>query len=211
MSHFSEGDWVDFVRGLLPMSRDSELRSHIDQQCPECVEALAFWKLLFASVTREAQHEPPEHVLQAAERLYARHKPWRWLTASARWAELVFNSLQQPSPAFVRGQISSDRHLVYKAEPFTIDVTLTADVATNSLLMLGQILSSQNPDQSTNEVHVLVLSGENLIAKTIATESGEFELRCDANADLSLFISIRGERVIGLSLRESTNGEATVR
>jgi hypothetical protein len=54
-----------------------------------------------------------------------------------------------------------------------------------------------------------VLGGEDMIAKTIAAENGEFELRCDEHPHLSLFISIRGERAIGLSLRDSTNAEAT--
>jgi hypothetical protein len=205
MSHFSEGDWVDLVHELLPVSRASEVRLHIDQQCPECLESLAFWEGLDASLAKESWREPPEDVLRTVERLYAVRKPWQWLRASARWAELVFNSFQQPSLAFVRGSASLDRHLVYNAEPFVIDVTVITDVAGNGLLMLGQVLNSQNPSYDNNEIHVLVLNGEDLVAKSVATESGEFELRCDARADLTLFISIRGEREIALALDESIN------
>jgi hypothetical protein len=186
------------------------VRLHIEQRCPECLEALAFWELLAVSVPQEPRHEPPERVLEAVEQLYTLHRPWRWLTAAARWAEIVFNSFQQPSLAFVRGSVSSDRHLLYKADPFIIDIKLTVDTARNGLLLLGQILNFQNSDQSMNDIHLLVLSGDDLITKTIAAENGEFELRCDAHPDLSLFISIRGERAIGLSLRDSMNAEATI-
>jgi hypothetical protein len=210
MSHFSEGDWVDFIHALLPVPRDSEIQLHIDEHCPECLEALAFWERVDGSLAQEWRYEPAEHILRAAERLYAVHKPWRWLKASVRWAELAFNSFQQPSLAFVRGPALSDRHLVYKAEPFIIDVTFSTDPARNSLLIIGQILNSQEPSQGTNEIHVLVLNGEELVAKSVATDNGEFEIRCDAHADLSLFISIRGEREIGLALHESMNREGSI-
>jgi hypothetical protein len=58
MSHFSEGDWVDLVHELLPVSRASEVRLHIDQQCPECLESLAFWEGLDASLAKESWREP---------------------------------------------------------------------------------------------------------------------------------------------------------
>ncbi len=207
MSHFLPSEWVDSVRGLLPPGRTVELQSHLDQRCPDCVEALGFWSRLAELLARESTYRPPGHLLRAVENLYIQQKPGRWLRAAARWAELVFDSFQQPSMAFVRGLARSDRHLVYEAAPFVIDVTLKTDAKQNSMSMVGQILRSENSDQGTSEVHVVLLSGEELIAKTVASENGEFALECDAHPNLNLFISIRGDRAIGISLCDSMNGQ----
>ncbi len=207
MSHFSASDWVDSVRGLLPPSQNLTLQSHLDRRCAECLKSFEFWTQLAGCLTQERRYRAPEVLLEAIERLYTREKPWRWVRATARWAELVFDSIRQPSPVFVRGGADQDRHLIYEAEPFVIDVTLKTDKNLNSLSMVGQILKSENPGESESEVHVVLLSGPDLIAKTVASKSGEFALECEAHDDLSLFISVRGERAIGLSLCESPNGE----
>jgi hypothetical protein len=206
--HFPDSEWIDFVHNLLSVTRASEMRAHVDEGCPECVGSLGLWKFVDQYSVAAAQCQPPERLLRAVEGLYSDYDPWRWVRESARWAQRVFDSLQQPSITFVRGPIRGDRHLVYEADPFTIDVTMRADPAQNSLLMLGQVLNSHHPEQAPQDVHVMVLSGEKLIAKTVAAGSGEFEVRCDAQPDLSLFISIRGERAIGLSLSESETAAA---
>ena len=131
-----------------------------------------------------------------------------WLRASADWASTVFDSLWQPLPAGIRGSMTDVRHLVYDAEPYVIDVTVRADPVQASLSLLGQIMNARTSGQSSGEeTHVVLLSGEQILAKTVAASSGEFELLCEMCSDLSLFISVRGARAIALSLADS--GKAT--
>lgn len=206
MNHFSDGSWIDFVNGVLLPPQESELQSHLDRACEECLNDFAAWILVHESLSR-TEYQPPEHLLLSVERLFAPAKPWRWLNEVARWAELTFDTFQQRSPVFVRGVQPGDRHLVYEAEPFVIDVTVKTETDLSDVLIAGQILNTTASDQAANEAYVLVLTGNELVARAVANENGEFELRCERQDELNLFISIRGERAIGLSLNDSSTVE----
>ena len=99
-------------------------------------------------------------------------------------------------PAFVRGSASPSRRLVHEAEPFVIDLRLES--VRDRLYLIGQILNSEKPDQAMYGVDILLLEGEDLVARTKASSSGEFELQCDHDRALRLFINIRGHRAIGI-------------
>jgi hypothetical protein len=202
--HFSAGDWVDSVRGLLPEQRSSELQKHLDRGCLECVQSLAFWSELAELLAREPRYEPPGYLLRAAEQAYAGHRPWQWLRAGARWAEQLFDSFHQPLVAPVRGSAPalSDRRLVHEAKPFIIDVTMRTDLRQSVVRLMGQILNVENPVGGSSAAEVVLLNRDDLVAKTAATDNGEFELECESQPNLSLFISIRGEQAIGIRLPE---------
>ncbi len=139
---------------------------------------------------------PPGQAAQDVLAGYSVLKPWRWLTEIARRTELIFDSFRQPMPAFVRGSASPSRRLVHEAEPFVIDLRLES--VRDRLYLIGQILNSEKPDQAMYGVDILLLEGEDLVARTKASSSGEFELQCDHDRALRLFINIRGHRAIGI-------------
>ena len=192
-----------FVRGLLPMETETELRAHLDRGCTECVSAMAFWKKVEEFFTKDDSYRPPLQVLQDADSLFLPQRPWRWLISVAQWAERVFDSSRQPIPAFVRGSAPSGRHLIHEAKPFVIDLKIEPDLVKNRLSLVGQILDSENPESIPPGIDVVLLSGEDLVAKTTATQSGEFALQCEQCENLRLFINIRGDRAIGVALSEN--------
>jgi hypothetical protein len=204
MSHFSPADWVDFTRGLLPQAESTALESHLDRNCEECLKSKSVWRAVLEHLSQEVRYRPPDHALREVQAAYFVHKPWRWLVEIARRAELVFDSFRQPAPAFVRNSTSSSRRLVHEAEPFVID--LRVETVRDRLFLIGQILNSENPEQTMYGVDILLLDGEDLVAKTKASSSGEFEVQCerDHDRDLRLFINIRGHRAIGIAIPEET-------
>ncbi len=208
--HFLDSEWVDFIHDLLPLSRKRELYSHIDGDCSECRRSVEFWRSLKQSLNGQPDPQAPAPLILAAQQIFRSRSPWAWLRASAEWAKQLFDSMQQPAlAAGVRGSLSDVRHLIYEAEPYVIDVTVKSDPAQTGLWLLGQVLNGRTSGEvSEEEIHVVLLSGEDLVAKTVATSSGEFELACEMCSDLSLFISVRGERAIGISLADS--GKAAV-
>ncbi len=196
MSHFSEADWVDFVRGLLPQTEAGALESHLHNNCEECLQSAKLWRTVLQYSAQEAQYVPPGQAVHDVLAAYSVLKPWRWLIEIARRTELIFDSFRQPMPAFVRGSASPSRRLVHEAEPFVIDLRLES--VRDRLYLIGQILNSEKPDQAMYGVDVLLLEGEDLVARTKASSSGEFELQCDHDRPLRLFINIRGHRAIGI-------------
>lgn len=203
MTHFSPAEWVDFARGLLPPTEAAAIEAHLSNRCEECLKSMSVWKAVLESLSEEQRYVPPDEVVQQVLAAYAVHKPWGWLHAVARNAKLVFDSLSQPVPAFVRSSTSSSRRLVHEAEPFVIDLRL--ENVRENLFLIGQILNSERPTEGLYGVDILLVDGEDLVARTKASTSGEFEVQCDRHRirDLRLFINIRGHRAIGITIPDA--------
>jgi hypothetical protein len=200
MPHFSSKDWFDFARGLLDSLRQHLMQDHLDQGCAECRNELQMWRNVVQCASHELGFRPPEEAVRAAKAAFiAERPPWAWLTQMAQMARLVFDSLQSPSTATVRGPWSV-RQLVHEAEPFVIDLRLESDPARRRISLAGQVLNSKDPEQRMEGVDVVLLSGDHLVAKTLANDSGEFDLGFSTDEQLRLFINIRGRRAIGIVL-----------
>lgn len=203
MSHFSEADWVDFARGLLPQPEVAALESHFRNGCEECRHAMTLWRTVLEYLSQETQYVPPDQTVRDVQAAYPRLKPWRWLIEIAQRTELVFDSFSQPTPAFVRGSAAPSRRLIHEAEPFVIDLRLES--VRDRLYLIGQILNSEKPEQAMYGIDILLLRGEDLVARTKASSSGEFELQCDRDRALRLFVNIRGHRAIGIVVTDDEN------
>jgi hypothetical protein len=200
MSHFSEADWVDFVRGLLPPARTAEIRSQLHRRCPECIAALTLWTRVARFFSQEVNYSPPASVLKEAEHGYTMQKPWKPVLGAANWAERIFDSFRQPAVAFVRGARTMTRHFIYEAKPFVIDLKAEPDPIRNRLALVGQILDAEGRDFIPHEIDVVLLCGEDVVAKTRANRDGEFALDCECRDSLQLFVDVRGDRAIGVAL-----------
>lgn len=205
MSHFSDGDWVDFTRGLVPEPENAEIRSHLERECPECLESIAFWNGVLESLSPDESFRVPSHVLSRIIAEYTLQKPWRWLAEAARWAELVFDSFSQAQLAPVRGSGPNlapvSRQLIHELEPFVVDLRLELHPGRGSLWVIGQILNSQEPSDAMPSIRLILLDGDDLVVgTTTAGSSGEFEFQCGITSNLRLFINISGQRAIGIAI-----------
>lgn len=176
------------------------MQVHLEQGCAECVKASETWRLVLDVAAREEQYRPDEAAVRVVKAAYIPEKPWTWLREAAEAARLVFDSLHQPAPAMLRGSQPVTRQLVHEAEPFVIDLRLESDPARKRIFLMGQILNSENPEEPTTDVDVVLLSGEKLIRRAAVNSSGEFDLELGADPNLHLFINIRGQRAIGIAL-----------
>ena len=198
MSHFSPSQWIDFTHGLLTQQDTAVLQSHLDNNCEECLKSLIVWRSVSECLSREVQYTPPDQVLRKVKSAYAVHKPWKWLVEVAQRAQVVFDSFGQPAPAFVRSSTSASRRLVHEAPPFVIDLRL--ETVRDRLFLIGQILNSEYPDDIPPGIDILLLEGEDLVARTKANKSGEFELQCSRDRSLRLFINVRDHRAIAITV-----------
>src|SRR5437762_1589508 len=97
MNHFSDHQWIDFLRGVAEPGAAAAMQQHVDDGCAPCLETYTAWRRFGKTPSG----------------------PW-W--AATRSATLVFDTLARPLPAGVRGAAADPRHLLYEAPPFTIDL-----------------------------------------------------------------------------------------
>ena len=105
-------------------------------------------------------------------------------------------------PHGVESCSSSNRRLIYRAEPFVIDLRLDSEPTGKRISLMGQVLTSSDPNKDMTQVEAILLRGGELLARTKADASGNFSFRFEDGQDLQLFINIQGNRAIGIVLPE---------
>lgn len=200
MDHFAPDEWIAYDRGALSLEKAAPLRQHLDTGCENCRLALNIWRRVTELASHEASYQPPAAIVHAVETAYRAPAAGGWLAEIATFASLVFDSFKQPSFASVRASASSSRQLLHESEPFTIDLRLESDPAHKRIYLIGQILNAKNPDEESSGIDVILLKGTDLVKRTLANASGEFDLDFGSEGDMQLFINIRGRRAIGIVL-----------
>lgn len=202
MSHFSAAGWFDFARGALSQEEKTPMQHHLDEGCGQCFKVLDIWQTVLKTVRREPGYRPSESAVRCAKAQYVAQARWTWLPQIARMARLTFDTSHHLAAA-VRSSMPSSRQFLYKAEPFVIDLRVESEPAQKRVWLMGQVLNSKKPDMKIDDVDVVLLSGERLLAKTTSNPAGEFEFEFDDGKALQLFINIRGRRAIGIVLPDS--------
>src|SRR5690348_7047352 len=68
--------------------------------------------------------------------------------------EVLFDSFLQPGSAGLRSGIMGLRQMLYRADPYQIDLQLEADREHNSLIVAGQLLDVSHPEMACLSVQV---------------------------------------------------------
>ena len=99
------------------------------------------------------------------------------------------------------------RQLQYRSGSLLIDIDLTKEShgAEGPILLMGQILNAENPDQQVKDLRVFLLRGKRVKAQTTPSPLGEFRFELDDGKNWKLSFEIEGQEVIPISLPELTS------
>src|SRR5215475_4095673 len=86
-------------------------------------------------------------------------------------AELLFDSFLQPASAGVRSGSIGLRQMLYRADPYQIDLQLEADREHNRLIVTGQLLDVSRPEMACLSVPVTL---SNLRGNAVNTTTNQF-------------------------------------
>jgi hypothetical protein len=187
--HFTEEDWVDFVREQAPPARRAALQQHLDGGCPRCTRTVRVWRDVLGAAQQESASRPPDALVRQIRGTFALRRPPRLRETVAARVALVFDSLLQPSRAGVRSAGPSPRHLLYKAGRYTIKLRVEPTEA-ERMTIAGQILDDHQPPAAVQDIAVLVLRGGKTLDRTLTNQLGEFVLEPDAAGNLRLCVGV---------------------
>lgn len=185
MKHFSEAQWVDFVRNLTLPKAKMAMQQHIDSGCNQCADTLRTWQGVLSIAAGESVLAPPAHAVHIVKSQFAAIRP----TASSG-VRLVFDSLLQPLTAGTRGSIAA-RQFLYETDEYYIDLRLEPQ-AEDRACLVGQVLNRFGADRAVRSVPIRLQDGKLPVAHTSTNEFGEFQLEFEAGNSLCISIS-RGE------------------
>lgn len=115
--------------------------------------------------------------------------------------ELLFDSFCQPTSAGMRwgatGGAMAIRQMLYRADPYQIDLHLEADREHNRLIVAGQLLDVSHPDRVCLSVQVTLSNLRGKTVNTATNQFGEFRGELENSGDLELsFLGESGTRIV---------------
>ena len=203
MKHFSTEEWIDFVNHVLTSGRQEAMQKHLTTGCKRCKETVSLWQKVSKSASTEARYRPPADAVHLAKASFAASSLSRAQERSQSLVEVLFDSFRQPALAGARSVVIGTRQMLYKADPYQIDIQIEPKPGTNRLVVTGQMLDLSNPGVLGRDVQVTVSNRRGNSVVVATNQFGEFSGEIDNSGDLELSILGQGDQPVVISLRNA--------
>jgi predicted anti-sigma-YlaC factor YlaD len=201
MKHFTIEDEIDFVNEVLPATRKLTLEEHL-KACKRCTKAVSQWRQVRKSAAAEANYQLPPEALRIAKAAFAGLQlALRGQTDSS--IKVVFDSLLQPSVEGFRSAGRGTRHVLYRADPFQIDLQIELQPGDKRVVVTGQLLGSRDPQIVGRDVALILANMHGGVVRTVTNQFGEFRAEIENSGDLSLVFYQPDQKPLVISLRDA--------
>ena len=203
MKHFTTEEWIDFVNQVASNSRQAVMQKHLETGCERCKETVGLWQKVRKTAALARNYEPPTASLRIVKAAYAASALAGKRRGASRIAELLYDSSLQPALAGARSAGTGMRQMLYRADPYQVDIQVEAKPEGNRLMITGQILNVSRPEAVGNKVPVTLSNRRGFVVHTMTNEFGEFRGEIENSGDLELTLPGAGEQAIVISLRNA--------
>jgi len=202
MKHFTKEEWIDFVNQTTSRDRHKAMQKHLATGCKPCARAMAPWQKLRSMAAAEARYQPPADSVRMAKAAFATAG-----FAAARKKlgviEMLFDSFLLPAVAGARSVGSGTRQMLYRADPFQIDIQIEAKSGSSRLVVTGQLLDVSTPETVGSSVQVTLSNRRGSMVQASTNQFGEFSGEVENSGDLELSFAAHGEKPTVISLRDA--------
>jgi hypothetical protein len=203
MKHFTSEEWIDFVNRVNSTAQQEAMKKHLGTGCKKCMETVALWQKLHNTAAMEASYQPPEAEVRLAKAAFAAAGRATELKVKNGLVEVLFDSFLQPMVAGARSSGLGTRQMLYRADPYQIDIQIEAKQEGNRLTVTGQLLDISSPGVVGRDVKVTLSNHRGKVIHTVTNEFGEFRGEIENTGDLELSFPGQGEKSIVISLRNA--------
>src|SRR3984957_13970918 len=190
MDHYSMENWVDFARGVIGVRETTAVQSHLDTGCKKCSKARKLWKHVHQVARQETALAPPETGAREMKAAMSIHGPRRQKGLAAATAKLLFDSGLSPVQVGVRSSGSAARQLLFGVGTYRIDLRMEPQLHSDKDAVIGQVPHSTDPREGLGALPVALVKGRKVVAETITSKFGEFNLECDMNGHFHLRVRL---------------------
>lgn len=201
MRHFTTEDAVDFVNQVIPASRKRAMEEH-QKNCRRCSKAISQLQRVRECAATESNYQPPQETVRIARSAFAAlESSLRGKTTGAS-IEVLFDSFLQPIVEGLRSKGDGARQILYRADPYQIDLQIEAGSGRNTLVIIGRVHDSRQPTSSGRDVSVVIsdLQGQVVLATT--DRFGVFRKEVCDSGDLDLFFPKLTDKLLRIALRD---------
>jgi hypothetical protein len=192
MRHYSQTEWIDFVRNAVPAELRVSMQEHLDQGCGNCLKIAYTWAAVVEFAGRERFYEPPAGAVRKAESYFTPFILTRRESTGVRILQHVFDSFELSALGGIRSSNRSvPRQLMYNSGSMVVDLRVERKSSSNSIALTGQLVDAQVPEGVLEEIPVLLFSNGYAPVETTTNDCGEFNLSFKAAEHPGLLLRMK--------------------
>jgi hypothetical protein len=203
MKHFKKEEWIDFVNQVTSQKQQAAMQKHLATGCKRCLATVALWQKVHNTAAAEASYQPPAAEVRIAKAAFAVAARTTQASAKGSFVEVLFDSFMQPMLAGARSTGLGTRQMLYRADPYQIDIQIEVKPEGNRLIVTGQLLDVSSPGVVGRDVKVMLSNHRGNVVHTVTNQFGEFRTELENTGDLELSFPGSGEKPIVISLRNA--------
>ncbi len=203
MKHFTTEEWIDFVNQMTSQTQQEAMQKHLGSGCQRCMETVALWQKIRKTAAAEAGYQPPAADVRIAKAAFAVAGRAPHQSAKGSFVEVLFDSFLQPILAGARSSGLGTRQMLYRADPYQLDIQIEAKPEGNRLMVTGQLLDVSSPGIVGRDVNITLSNHRGNVIHTLTNQFGEFRSEIENSGDLELSFPGKGEKSIVISLRNA--------
>jgi hypothetical protein len=203
MTHFKMEKWIDYVNQVASTEDKELMETHLKPGCKRCGETVSVWQRVRHSAAAEGNYQPPADAVRLAKAAFAGAGLEGQRKTAGSLIQVLFDSFLQPVYQGARSAGSGTRQMLYRADPYQIDVQLEAKPGGNKIVVTGQLLNLDKPEVTASDTRVTLSNMRGQVLYTVANQFGEFSGEMENSGDLQLTFANPGGNPIVISLREA--------
>jgi hypothetical protein len=203
MKHFSTVEWVDFVNQMVTAGQKEAMQKHLATECKRCKETVSLWQKVSDTAAAEASYQPSADTVRLAKVAFAASGLAQTKKESQGLVEVLFDSFLQTAVAGARSVVIGTRQMLYRADPYQIDIQIEPKPGSNRLVITGQLLDLSHPGIIGRDIQVTLSNHRSHSVIAATNQFGEFSGEIENCGGLELSIPGHGEQPIVISLRNA--------
>jgi hypothetical protein len=200
MTHFSTEEWIDFVKQMTPTEKRDVMQQHLDGGCKRCAATVELWEKVRETAAAELNYQPPADTMLVVKAAFA-GAGFGKQSNPAGVIELIFDSFTQPLFQGARSDTRGPRELLYRADPFLVDVQIEPQPGGKVVAVTGQLFDAKQPENVGNDLPIVLSNRRGHVVNTMTNEFGEFHGQIEGSGDLELSLPSPAGKAIVISMR----------
>ncbi len=203
MEHFTTENWIDFVNQAVDTNEQELMERHLRQGCKRCNKTVSLWQRVRQSAASEANYQPPESAVRIAKATFAGAGLAGQRKGAGSRIKVLFDSFLQPVFEGTRSAGAGTRQMLYRADPFQIDVQVEARPGGNRIVVTGQLLNVSSSGIISQGAHIVLSNMRGQVVHATTNQFGEFSTEIENSGDLQMTFASPGSQPIVISLQEA--------
>jgi hypothetical protein len=194
MAHFQAFECGDSANRIAQDGQQKALQKPRGMRRKRFTETGSLWQ-------KAASYQPPVEKVRVVKAAFATTGFSAMRQETVGQMQRLYDSFSQPPLAGTRSAAMRLRQMLYRADPYQIDLQIELQREQNRLVITGQLVDLSHPEMVGREVQVMLSDGLEDIVYTVTNQFGEFRGEVKNSGDLEISFLGRGGKPIAILLR----------